>query len=199
MSDLMSILKSAINEEALASMAQQIGATPQATRGAVNTALPVVVGMLANQCQSKQGCESLAQAVEKAHDGSILGQVQGFLQGGNLSQGERILGHLMGAKQAPAEQALAAQTGLASGQAHQLLALLAPIVMGAMGQQARASGGASANNMGAIAQAALGSVMGGSGGSAGSQILGSLLGGSGGSKAGLAQAGASLLGGFLKK
>lgn len=108
MSDLMSILKSAINEEALASIAQQIGATPQATRGAVNTALPVVVGMVANQCQSKQGCESLAQA-------------------------------------------------------------------------------------------ALGSVMGGSGGSAGSQILGSLLGGSGGSKAGLAQAGASLLGGFLKK
>lgn len=199
MSDLMSILKSAINDEAIGTMSQQIGATPQQTRGAINASLPVLFGMMANNCQSKEGCESLARAVEKDHDGGILGQVQGFLQRGNISQGESILSNLMGGRQAPAEQALAGQTGLAPGQTHKLLALLAPIVMGAMGEQARTSGGPSANNIGSLAQSALSSVMGGSGGNAGSQILGSLLGGAGGNKGGLAQAGASILGGLFKK
>lgn len=199
MSDLMSILKSAINEQAIGTMAQQIGATPQQTRGAVNTALPVLLGMLARNSQTSEGSESLARAVEKDHDGGILGQVQGFLQRGDVSQGESILGRLLGGQQPAAEQALAGQTGLASGQIHQLLGLLAPIVMGALGQQARASGGPSANNMGSLAQSALESVMGGAGGNAGSQILGSLLGGSAGGKPDLAQMGASLLGSLFKK
>lgn len=202
MSDLMSILRSAIDDQAIGTMSQQIGASNEQTRGAVNAALPVLFGMMANNCQSKEGCESLARAVEKDHDGGILGQVQGFLQRGNIGDGERILGNLLGGRQAAAEQQLAGQTGLATGQIHQLLGMLAPIALGALGQQARASGGPTAGNVNSLAQAALGSLMKGSGGNAGSQILGSLLGGSSGSGSaggGLAQAGASLLGGLFKK
>ncbi len=204
MKDLLSLLSSTLDSQAVATISQQISATPQQTQGAINAALPLMMGMMANNCQSKEGCESLARAVETDHSGGILQQAQAFLGQGNIGGGEAILGRIFGQRQPAAEQQLASQTGLQSAQVHKLMALLAPIVLGAIGQQARAQGGANPSNISALLQGSLGSLMKGSGGQMGAQVLGSLLGGAqGGSGQGgndaLVRAGSQLLGSLFKK
>ena len=59
----------------------------------------------------------LQQAVQQDHDGSILDDIAGYLQGtANLSprttDGEGILGHVLGGQQPQLQQALSSQTGL---------------------------------------------------------------------------------------
>lgn len=200
MKDLISMLSSVLDDKAVGTISQQIEAPPQQTRGAINAALPLLLGMMANNCQSDKGCESLAGAIEKDHaDGGLLDQAQGFLSQGNISGGEKILGHILGSRQGAAEQRLAGQTGLNAGQAHKLLGLLAPLIMSALGKQSQARGGLGSNQLSGLLQSSLGSLTQGSGGQLGSQILGSLLSGDGGQSGGLAEAGSKLLGGLFKK
>ncbi len=203
MKDLLSLLSSTLDDNAVGEISQQIEATPQQTRGAINAALPMLMGMMANNCQSKQGCESLANAVNRDHaGGGVLQQAQAFLRQGNIGGGEKILGHILGSRLGTAESQLAGQTGLQSGQTHKLLGFLAPIVLGALGQQAQAQGGATPSTIQNLLQGSLSSLMQGQGGQVGSQILGSLLGGQGGQgngSGGLAAAGGKLLGGLFKK
>jgi hypothetical protein len=86
--------------------------------------------------------------------GGLLGQVLGGVLGGGGGQepaqggggllgggiGEAILRHVLGGRQASVEQGVGRATGLDAGSVAQLLAILAPIVMGALGR-ARQSGG----------------------------------------------------------
>jgi len=197
--DLLQALSAHFDEDAISNLGRQIDAPANQTRGAINAALPVLVGMLAKNNESDQGHESLARAVEKDHDGSILSQLSGFFSDGSTDTGERILGHILGSQQAPAEAGLADQTGLQSGQVHKMLALLAPVVMGALGQQARASSGSTAGSIGDLLQGSMGDLLQGSGGQAGGSVLGQILGGSGADLGGLAQAGSNLLSGFFKR
>ena len=203
MDKLLSLLSSTLDDRAVGDISQQINTTPEQTRGAINAALPVLMGMMANNCQSKQGCESLSQAINRDHaGGGMLDQAQSFFKQGNVSGGEGILQHILGNRQNTAETQLASQTGLNQGQSHKLLAMLAPIVLGALGRQAQSQGGASPGNIQALIQGSLGTLMQGQGGQLGGQILGQILGGQGGqatNQGGLAAIGGKLLGGLLKK
>ena len=210
MDALLQQLNAVLDGNAIQALSGQLGATPQQTEGAVQAALPVLLGMLASNCQSQQECQSLARAVERDHSGGVLDQVQSFFRAGNTGDGLGILGHVLGSRQAPAQQELARQTGLSGSQIGTLLALLAPVVLGALGRQAQARGGAQPDLMGSLLQGALGSLGRGQGGaaqSAGVQVLGQLLGGAqaGGTGAqndaldGLLRQGAGLLGGLFKR
>jgi hypothetical protein len=197
--DLLKTLSKHFDQNAIETLGQQIGAPREQTHSAINAALPVLVGMLARNNQSESGHQALARAVEKDHDGSILEQLGGFLSQGNTGMGEKILGHVFGSSRAPAETGLAEQTGLQSDQIGKMMALLAPVVMGALGQQARASSGSTAGSIGDLLQGSMGDLLKGSGGQAGGNVLGQILGGSGADLGDLARAGSSLLGGLFKR
>ena len=165
----------------------RIGADPAQAQSAIAAALPAILAGLQRQAAPGTGLE---QAVAKDHDGSILDDLPGYLQGtSNLSprttNGQGILNHVLGDRQQEVQHALSAQTGLSMGSIAQLLPLLAPIVMGMLGKQARSGDqGAGGIDLGSI----LGSLGGLGGGSAtGSSsggiddILGSILGGNKGS------------------
>ncbi len=173
-------------EQELASQADRIGARigadPAQTQGAIAAALPTLIAALQQQARPGTG---LQQAIERDHDGAILDDLPGYLEGrANLSprttNGAGILGHVLGDRQPEVQQALSARTGLSMDSIGQLLPILAPIVMGMIGKQARsgsADQGAGGIDLGSI----LGS-LGGLGGGAtasGSQAggLGDLLGG----------------------
>ncbi len=197
--DLLKTLAAHFDQDAIGKLGQQIGAPQDQTHSAINAALPVLVGMLAKNNESNEGHQALARAVEKDHDGSILNQLSGFFSDGSTGTGEKILGHIFGSNQAPAEAGLAEQTGLQNDQIHKMMAMLAPVVMGALGQQARASSGSTAGSIGDLLQGSMGDLLKGNSGQAGANVLGQLLGGKGGDLGSIAQAGSSLLGSFFKR
>jgi len=158
----------------------KIGADPVQTQAAISAALPALLAGLQGQAAPGTG---LQQAIEQDHDGSILDDIPGYLNGSaNLSprttNGAGILEHVLGNQQPGVQHALSSQTGLSMSSIGQLLPILAPIVMGMLGKQARTEGG-SGGGMGD-----LGSILGGLTGGGGSgggglgDILGSLTGGS---------------------
>ncbi|MGE4072543.1 MAG: DUF937 domain-containing protein [Lysobacterales bacterium] len=80
--------------------------------------------------------------------GGLMGAVMGMMGGGQqgapqrspMENGVAILGHVFGQQQPRAAAGVARASGLDMGSAAQLLAMLAPMLMGALGQQTQAKG-----------------------------------------------------------
>ena len=156
------MLSSQLSGGALEQLGGQIGADREQTEAALSAAIPVLVGGLArNAVSSPDGAASLAKALERDHDGSVLDNLPGLLGsltgggGGGLGDligaatgmlggsgaktldGGAILGHILGGRKDTVESGIAKASGLDASKVAKLLPLLAPIVMGALGKMKR--------------------------------------------------------------
>ncbi|MBI1765092.1 MAG: DUF937 domain-containing protein [Acidobacteria bacterium] len=167
--NLTGLLSGALGGEAVGQISQAIGADESTTSNAIQAALPMLIGGLARNTQSEDGAASLLNAVNKDHDGSILDDLGGFLSGGAASGiGGAILGHILGGRQGQVEQGISAASGLDMSKVGPLLAMLAPVVMGALGKANQQQGGMDASSLAGLLGGAHQEM------SAGSPILGML-------------------------
>ncbi|MEM6490960.1 MAG: DUF937 domain-containing protein [Pseudomonadota bacterium] len=137
MNGLLDLIGSHLNDDALSAMSAQSGAPREKLDAAVPAALSMLTAGLSNNAQGG-GASALLGALDRDHDGSILDDLPALLGGGAAqSQGAGILGHVLGSRQDMAAQGVAKASGLDIGSAGNLLAMLAPVVMGALGKQRR--------------------------------------------------------------
>ena len=140
-------LLSQLQGQPLQQISQQLGLPQAQVSGAVEAALPLLLGALGRNAGQPSGAESLFGALQRDHAGAgDLGGLLGMVLGGG-GQGDQILGHVFGARQPIAAQGLGAATGLQGDKANLLLKILAPIVMAYLakrifGQGQAATGGA---------------------------------------------------------
>ncbi len=199
MSELLSTISEALDAQKIGELSRQIGAQPDQTQSALSAALPMLVGGLARNASTPDGAQALQGALERDHDGTLLDSVGSLLGGGQQqsgglggllgmaasmvtdapgpgsarsADGDGILGHILGGKRAPVEQGVSKASGLSGAQVGQLLALLAPLVMAALGRQ-RQRQNLDAGGLTDMLQRESGQLGGGAAGG----ILGSLLGG----------------------
>jgi hypothetical protein len=119
-------------------VSRQLGVGEAQASTAIKAAVPLLVGALQREASSPASLESLAGALDRDHDGSVLDDIGGFLGGGGAAgAGAGILGHVLGRRQNNVAASLGKSTGLDAGQVLQLLAMLAPLVMGALGRAKR--------------------------------------------------------------
>lgn len=134
MSSLLEGLMGQLGGDALKGLSRQLGTDQKQTQAGVAAALPMLMGALARNAQSNDGAANLGAALERDHDGSILDNVSGFLGQGDTSPGMGILKHVLGGKQQRVEKGLSQSTGLSGDSAGKMLAMLAPMVLGALGK-----------------------------------------------------------------
>jgi hypothetical protein len=140
--NLTGLLSEALGGQTVSQISQTIGADENTTNNAIQAALPMLIGGLARNTQSEDGASSLLHALNKDHDGSILDDLGGFLGGGAATGiGSAILGHVLGGRQGQVEQGVSAASGLDMSKVGPLLAMLAPVVMGALGKANQQQGG----------------------------------------------------------
>jgi hypothetical protein len=145
MFSLQDLLGQQQGNEAVDQISNTVGADSSMVNTAIQYALPAIIGGLANNAADPQGAQSLDNALSKDHDGSILGNLGGL---GSLIFGGQeaappprqadaggILGHILGSNQGQVAQEVSNKSGLGLGQVAQILMMLAPIVMGYLGQQ----------------------------------------------------------------
>ncbi|NET32847.1 MAG: DUF937 domain-containing protein [Cyanothece sp. SIO1E1] len=145
----MNLLQGQLSEGVLDQLTQQIGAsdskqTAAATAGIMNT----LVGALAKNASNPEGAQSLSNALDRDHDGSVLDNVMDmFTGGGQVAQqnnramnGAGILNHILGDRQGGAIDMISKISGLDSGKTGNLMTMLAPMLMGALGRQKRQQG-----------------------------------------------------------
>jgi hypothetical protein len=138
---LIDLVNQQLGSNGIRQLSQQIGADEQQTAGAVQMALPVLLGGLASNAQSPAGAQALGAALEKDHDPGLLDNLGALLGGGGAgAAGAGILGHILGGKQPAVEQGLGRATGLNGSQIGKLLMLLAPIIMAALARRKQEAG-----------------------------------------------------------
>lgn len=124
----------------LEKLGAQLGVDSKKAAAGAQAALPVLLGALARNTGSEAGATALADALERDHDGSVLERFSAGQTAGLLEQGGGILRHVLGGRASKVEEGVAQVAGLGREQAGSLVAMLAPLVMGALGRTRRESG-----------------------------------------------------------
>lgn len=185
------LLNGPLGQQMVDGVSSQLGIGEGQAKTAVSTAVPLLLTAL-NKNAENGDANNIINALSK-HDGSILDNISGFLNEGNFSDGNSILGHVLGNKQNDVSNAVAKSSGLSAGQISQVLAMIAPIVMGYLGKE-KNQGKLDGGDLTSV----LGSLLGGDGQS--SQmggLLDSLLGESSKKGGGLSDLGGKILGGLF--
>ena len=163
MSSLVDNVMSHLGDAQIQQIASQLGTDPDSARNAIEHALPLIVGGMANQASTPAGANALHNALGD-HTGNSVSDILGGLLGGSggglggmlgsvlsgggsgsggaLSSGigGAILGHIFGGNANAANQGLGQATGLGTQNAGQLLAILAPIVMSVLANHTQQQG-----------------------------------------------------------
>ncbi|CAL2092363.1 conserved hypothetical protein [Tenacibaculum sp. 190524A05c] len=160
MEGILDLLNSPMGKTIISGVAGSTGQDSGKTGSVLTMALPVLMKAMQRNAATPQGAEGLMGALNK-HDGGILDNLGDLFSGGVnqdvVSDGSKILGHVLGSKQQGVEQVIGQKTGMDIGAVGNILKTAAPILMGVLGKQSRQSG---VSNSGGIADL-LGGMLGG--------------------------------------
>ena len=119
----------------IGNLASQVGGNEGEVKNGVMAALPAMLAALGKNAGTEKGAEELNNALEKKHDGSILDNLSGYLSNPDLKDGAGILNHLFGNQTSNVANAVSQSSGLDSNGSMKMLQMLAPVLMGMLGQQ----------------------------------------------------------------
>lgn len=140
MSSLIESLTGQLGPGMLGQISQALGTDRQTAGNASAAAITTLIGALSRNAAQPQGARALHDALAKDHDGSLLDNLAGFLGSGQTATGDSILGHVLGNRRPAVEAGLSRTTGLDMASTAKLLAMLAPVVLGALGKSQRQQG-----------------------------------------------------------
>lgn len=138
--DISELLNSPMGQSIVRNIASRLGVKENQASGAVSMAIPAILAGMNRNAQSEDGAASLHNALESKHDGSLLDNLSGMLQGHPQelqSDGDGILEHVFGNKRNVVEKGIAQKSGISMDKIGPLLAILAPIVMAFLGKEKR--------------------------------------------------------------
>jgi hypothetical protein len=139
MDSIMKLLISQLGSGAMNQISEQLGVDEPKTQQAIGMALPMLLGALnRNTSSSMSGAEALAGALQRDHDGSIFDNLpQAIQKRETIEDGSAILGHVFGEQRGGVVNSVSRATNLDADQVGQIFSVLAPMVLGALGQTQR--------------------------------------------------------------
>ena len=148
-----------LNDDVIIQISNQIGAQdPNQVKKAAFGIGELLLHAISKNANNQERGGGLFGAIEKDHDGGILGDLMGVLSGKkkinnpSTTNGEGIINHLLGKQQLEAAQVVSQSSGLHIFKSGVLMQLVAPIVMGVVGQKQKSKG----LDLGGLAQILLG-------------------------------------------
>lgn len=138
MDSVLQLIVSQLSGDALGQISERVGIDEQQAQKAVGVALPILIGALNRNTADSDGAQALAGALDSDHDGSILDNLSTAVTRDEVvDEGTAILGHVLGEQRSNIVNRVSSSTSLEPDQVDQILAILAPILMGALGQMKR--------------------------------------------------------------
>jgi hypothetical protein len=137
---VLEMLEERLSGDVVDQISDRIGAEPDTTSSAIQTAVPLLLTAIADNLNDQDQIRSLVTAVSEDHDGTILDDVPGYVSHARSGVGAGILRHVLGRRRLAVESGLSQVTGLAVHKVGHLLTMLAPLVMGALGRAKRELG-----------------------------------------------------------
>jgi hypothetical protein len=139
--DLLGSLMGQLGGGGIGEIARTVGVSSSDVTNVLGGAVPAIMAGLTRNSASGDGAAGLASALDRDHDGSVLDDVMGFLGGGgDLASGAGILGHVLGGRQSTIENAVSKSSGVDLASVSKIMAMVAPLIMGALGKAKRQQG-----------------------------------------------------------
>lgn len=129
-----------LGSQDLGKLTEQLGGDTSQVKGGLQAALPAILAALNKNTQTEEGAQALDKALETKHDGSVLNNLGEYINNPDLADGAGILSHLFGNKTGTVAQAVSQSSGLDTQNSAKMLQMLAPLVLGALGQQKKQNG-----------------------------------------------------------
>ncbi|MBQ9545318.1 MAG: DUF937 domain-containing protein [Clostridia bacterium] len=180
--DLNSLMDSLLSSESVKGLSKVAKTSQKGVKGVLSSALPALLEGAQGQAKDAGTAESFVNALA-SHAKDDTSNITSFLSGVDLSDGSKIVSHLLGSAQSSVAKDAAEKAGISTEKSSNILSAAAPLLMSLIGQQTAQD--SSQNNSSGIASL-MGSLLGGA--DLGSLVSGAL-GGSGSS--------GGLLGGLL--
>jgi hypothetical protein len=147
MQELFSEVQKHLSNDVLAQLGRQVGASDlQSVSKAAGGITELLLDAIAKNANDPRAGGGLYKAIEKDHDGGILGNLLGVLGGQakpnnpSTTNGAGIVNHLLGQKQLEVAQVVSQYSGLDIFKSGVLMQLIAPVVMGVVGQTKKSNG-----------------------------------------------------------
>lgn len=138
--DLMDLLGDKLSDpDILKQLGNSVNASPKQVEQATKLGLPTILEQISRNAGTKEGRESLTNALDQHKDDDIS-DISGFLKGVDASDGSKILQHVFSNKNDKVQNSIAKQSGMDSNQVSGLMSMLAPMVLGALGNQKKSQG-----------------------------------------------------------
>ncbi len=147
MNNLINEVSRHLNDNVIVQLSKQLGASdPNQVKRASQGISELLLNAISRNANNQQMGGGLMGALQKDHDGGILGDLLGALSGQKqvsnpkTMNGDGIVRHLLGNKQLEAAQVIAQMSGLDIFKSGVLMQLVAPVVMGVVGQKKKSNG-----------------------------------------------------------
>ena len=169
--DLTNILGALTGNDAVGAIAEKFNITSKQASSVITNALPSLLGAMQKNASTEGGAAALAKALgdHAVNAGSIIDN----LKISDLTDGNKILGHIFGGNLSSIISGISKKSGVGSGIVSNILASIAPSLLALLGKGQQGSGTNAAGLAGM-----LGTILGATQGQSNSG-LGSLLGGLG--------------------
>lgn len=159
MANLMNEVARHLNDDVIMQLSRQVGAQdPNQVKAAAHGIAELLLHIISQNANNQDRGGGLFGAIQKDHDGGILGDLLNVFKGQSqvnnpkTLNGEGIIGHLLGNKQLEAAQVVSQNSGLHIFKSGVLMQLIAPVIMGVVGQKQKSNG----LDLGGLAQILLG-------------------------------------------
>ena len=135
-----------LTDDVLIQLSKQIGAQdPSQVKRASNGISELLLNAISKSTINEERGNGLLGALKRDHDGGILGDLAGVLRGqrqagSRTMNGAAIVNHLLGKRQLEAAQIISQMSGLDIFKSGVLMQLIAPVIMGVVGQKQKSNG-----------------------------------------------------------
>ncbi|HLV39013.1 DUF937 domain-containing protein [Xanthomarina sp.] len=141
MAGILDLLNSDMGKTIINGVAGQTKQSEDKTSQVLTMALPVLMQAMKRNAATPQGAEGLLSALNSKQEGNILDNLGGLFSGGVnadvLTDGSKILGHVLGGKQQHVENAIGARAGVDAESVANILKVAAPLLMGMLAKQTK--------------------------------------------------------------
>lgn len=118
----------------MSKLSQSVGAEPSKVQQLTQLGLPALLQALGRNSSTSEGAAALENALAQHQDDNV-DDVERFLNNADTDDGARMLQHIFAGNNDRVQNNLAKQTGLETSQVSGLMTQLAPLLLGALGQQ----------------------------------------------------------------
>src|SRR6056297_2394838 len=123
-----------MNKEALENLGGSVGANKEQVQKLINLGMPTMMKAMDRNTKTESGAQSLYKALQEHQDDNVEEMARNPDKV-DKTDGEKILNHIFEDKNERVQTNLAKQTNLVQNQVSTVLSQLAPLVLGALGQQ----------------------------------------------------------------